>query len=132
MVILCITGGTIYGLPYIFEILYIPMQQAMNLSKTQMGGLMALFGGVCMAGYIPGGWLADRFSPRKLITIGMIASGMIYAAPGFLDYLQAGNFSSITASMDGSLTYVEPAREFLGLLIALTIVGIYAQRWRTS
>jgi hypothetical protein len=66
------------------------------------------------------------------LTIGMIASGMIYAAPGFLDYLQAGNFGSITASMDGSLTYVEPAREFLGLLIALTIVGIYAQRWRTN
>ena len=46
MVILCITGGTIYGLPYTFEILYIPMQQAMSLTKTQMGGLMGLFAAI--------------------------------------------------------------------------------------
>jgi len=66
------------------------------------------------------------------LTIGMIISGIIYAAPGFIDYLNAGNFGSITASMDGPATYVEPAREFLGLSIALLIVGYYVQRWRTA
>ena len=65
------------------------------------------------------------------LTIGMILSGLIYAAPGFLEYLQSGDFGSITASMDGPARYVEPAREFLGLTIALTIVGSYALRWRT-
>jgi len=64
------------------------------------------------------------------LTIGMIASGMIYAAPGFSAYWQSGRFSSITASMDGAMWYVEPAREFLGLLIALAIVGSYVLRWR--
>ena len=65
------------------------------------------------------------------LTIGMILSGMIYAAPGFFAYLQSGDFGSITGSMDGPARYVEPAREFLGLLITFVIVGSYALRWRT-
>ena len=65
------------------------------------------------------------------VTIGMILSGLIYAAPGFREYLQSGDFGSITGPMDGPAWYVEPAREFIGLLIALTIVGYYAMRWRT-
>ncbi|MBW2542830.1 MAG: MFS transporter [Deltaproteobacteria bacterium] len=76
MLILCLTGGTIFGLPYTFEVFYIPMQQAMGLSKTQMGVLMGLFAGVSMAAYFPGGWLADRFSPRKLIALGMTSTGL--------------------------------------------------------
>ena len=27
--------------------------------------------------YWPGGWIADRFSPRKLITFSLIANGML-------------------------------------------------------
>jgi hypothetical protein len=65
-------------------------------------------------------------------TLGMILSGMIYAAPGFLEYLQAGNLGVITASMDGSARYVEPAREFLGLLIALLVVSSYSLRWSSN
>ncbi len=64
------------------------------------------------------------------MTVGMILSGMIYATSGFFDYLQSGEFASITGSMDGAVGYVEPAREFLGLLIALSIVSFYAMRWR--
>ena len=64
------------------------------------------------------------------LTIGMILTGMMYAGPGFVDYLESGDFRSITSSMDGSARYVEPAREFLGLLIALAIVGSYPiRRW---
>lgn len=66
------------------------------------------------------------------ITIGMILTGMIYAAAGFLDYLGAGNFGALTQSMDAGPDYVEPAREFLGLLIALGIVSYYSLRWRAA
>jgi nitrate/nitrite transporter NarK len=76
MAVLCTSGGAIFNLPYVFEILYVPMQQAMDLSKTQMGVLMGVFGGVSMAAYFPGGCLADRLSPRKLITVAMIATGV--------------------------------------------------------
>ena len=76
MAVLCTSGGAIFNLPYVFEIWYVPLQQAMGLSKTQMGVLMGVFGGVSMAAYFPGGWLADRLSPRKLITVAMIATGV--------------------------------------------------------
>lgn len=65
------------------------------------------------------------------IALGMIVSGMIYAAPGFFDYLVSGRWGSITGSMDGADRYVEPAREFLGLGIALVIVAYYTLRGRT-
>jgi len=66
------------------------------------------------------------------LTIGMIVSGMIYAAPGFFEYLQSGQLGTIAGSMDGPDAYVEPAREFIGLLIALAIVGYYGYRWRAN
>ncbi len=75
MVILCASGGTIYNVVYVFEIYYIPTQQALELSKSQMGMLMGIFGAVSLLSYGPGGWLADRFSSRKLITIAMVITG---------------------------------------------------------
>jgi len=75
MVILCASGGSIYNVVYIFEVYYIPTQLAMELSKSQMGMLLGVFGAVSLLSYGPGGWLADRFSSRKLITIAMIVTG---------------------------------------------------------
>ena len=76
MVILSVSGGTIFLAPFLREVYYIPMQEAMNLSNTQMGMLMGVFGAVGLITYFPGGWLADRVSSRKLVTLGMIATGV--------------------------------------------------------
>ena len=75
MVILCLSGGTIFNVVYIFEIYYIPTQTALDLSKSQMGMLMGVFGAVSLLSYAPGGWLADRVSSRKLITLAMLITG---------------------------------------------------------
>jgi nitrate/nitrite transporter NarK len=75
MVILCVSGGTIYNVVYIFEVYYIPTQQALDLTKSQMGTLMGVFGAVSLLSYSPGGWLADRVSSRKLITLAMLLTG---------------------------------------------------------
>jgi len=76
MVILSVSGGMIFMAPFLREVYYIPMQEAMNLSNTEMGMLMGVFGAVGLITYFPGGWLADRVSSRKLITLGMIATGL--------------------------------------------------------
>ena len=75
MVVLSVSGGVIFMAPFLREVFYIPMQEAMNLSNTQMGLLMGVFGAVGLLTYFPGGWLADRVSSRKLITLGLIATG---------------------------------------------------------
>ncbi len=76
MVVLSVSGGMIFMAPFLREVYYIPMQEAMNLSNTEMGMLMGVFGAVGLLTYFPGGWLADRVSSRKLITLGMLATGV--------------------------------------------------------
>jgi len=72
MMLLCLTGSTIYWMPFFSEIYYVPMQDAFGFSNTQLGVLSSTFGFTSLIGYFPGGWLADRFSSRKLISIALV------------------------------------------------------------
>jgi hypothetical protein len=42
--VLCVSGGAIYNVVYVFEVYYIPTQQAMDLTKSQMGMLLGVSG----------------------------------------------------------------------------------------
>jgi len=57
MLCLCLSGGVIYLLPYLREIYYLPMQEALHLTNTQLGVLMSAFGVTAMISYFPGGWV---------------------------------------------------------------------------
>lgn len=74
--ILCFSGGIIFMLPFLREVYYIPMQEAFGYDNTQMGVLISVFGTLSLISYFPGGWLADRFSPRKLISVSLLATGL--------------------------------------------------------
>jgi sugar phosphate permease len=76
MGLLCLSGSVIFWLPLFSDIFYIPMQNAFGFTKTQMGILLSTFGAVSLIAYFPGGWLADRFSPRKLITIALVITAL--------------------------------------------------------
>lgn len=76
MLCLCLSGGVIYLLPYLREVYYLPMQEALHLTNTQLGVLMSVFGVTAMISYFPGGWLADKVGPKRLITISMISTGL--------------------------------------------------------
>ena len=75
MACLCLSGGIIYLLPFLREVYYLPLQKALQVSNTQLGIMMSLFGAAALISYFPGGWLSDRVSPRKLITLSMLATG---------------------------------------------------------
>ncbi|RRH42352.1 MFS transporter, partial [Clostridioides difficile] len=79
LIIFILAFGTtaMYSLPYMKSSFYDPMQQALALSHTQIGNLLSLYGLVGMVSYFIGGWFADRFSVRKLITFSLIASGIL-------------------------------------------------------
>ncbi|MEO1842207.1 MAG: MFS transporter, partial [Pseudomonadota bacterium] len=76
MTILCLSGGVIFFLPFLREVYYIPMQEAFGYNNTQLGIQMSVFGAASLLSYFPGGWIADRYSARKLITGATIAVGL--------------------------------------------------------
>ena len=76
MTVTSISGGIIFILPFLQEIYYKPIAQALSLSNTQVGSLMSAFGITSLICYFPGGWLADRVSPKKLISISLLSTGV--------------------------------------------------------
>lgn len=76
MMCLSLSGGIIFMLPFLREVYYIPLQRALHLSNTQLGLLSGVFGTTSIISYFPGGWLADRFSPRKLMTLSLAVTGI--------------------------------------------------------
>jgi hypothetical protein len=61
------------------------------------------------------------------LTGGVLLTLALIALPGFFDYLSSGDFGSIAAEMSPDQPHVEPAREFLGVLIAAFI--LVGMRW---
>ena len=87
MMLLCLSGSIIYWLPFLSEIYYVPMQDAFGFSKTQIGLLLSAYGTVSLITYFPGGWLADRVAPRKMISTALVitaAGGVVFSTyPSF-------------------------------------------------
>ena len=77
MTVLSTSGGIIFLLPFLQEVYYKPLADALSLNNTQVGSLMSIFGVTAMISYIPGGWLADRVSPRKLLTTSLLLTGAV-------------------------------------------------------
>ena len=73
---LSFSGGIIFMLPFLQEPFYKPLAQALALNNIEVGSLMSIFGVTSMISYFPGGWLADRVSPRKLITLSLLSTGI--------------------------------------------------------
>ena len=76
MTVLSFSGGIIFMLPFLQEVYYIPLADALRLNNTEVGSLLSIFGTTSLIVYFPGGWLADRFSPRKLITASLLGTGL--------------------------------------------------------
>ncbi|HHV34290.1 MAG TPA: MFS transporter [Syntrophomonadaceae bacterium] len=77
MLIILMTGGAlIYMLPYLRGYYYIPLMEALNFNNTQIGNMAGVYGTTCIICYFFGGWLADRVSARKLLTISFVLTGL--------------------------------------------------------
>ena len=77
LAILIMGRGSVYSLPYLSAFFYIPMKDAMHLNNMQIGLMGSAFGFTSMIFYWPGGWVADRISPRKLISFSLAADGLL-------------------------------------------------------
>ncbi len=70
---LIFAGSTMYELPYLSYSYYDAIIRALGITNTQLGTLMSIFGLVAMFGYFPGGWVADRFKSKYLLTFSLIS-----------------------------------------------------------
>ncbi|MFJ4468418.1 nitrate/nitrite transporter [Streptomyces sp. NPDC089424] len=85
--ILSTTGGIIYQVAYIRFVFLGPTAKALELSAQDYGNIVSVFGVVAMVMYFFGGWFADKFSPRLLITLALAGTGVadvyLATAPGY-------------------------------------------------
>lgn len=104
-VVLVLGGGTIYKLSSLKDAFYVPMQEFMGLSNTQIGMALSVYGLVQTIGNFASIYLADRFSKRKMISISLIGIGLtgIYIStfPGYMGIL----FSWALLSFWGEIIY---------------------------
>lgn len=77
LLLLAAGAGIIFQLPYIRETFYVPIQNAMNLTNSQMGLLSSGYATVATISYFIGGAIADKFSARKLLTFSFLATGVL-------------------------------------------------------
>jgi len=76
LALLCFAGAMVYTFPFLRYSYYDTMREALNVTHTEMGYMQMVNGIASTLGYIPGGWLADRYSPRKLLATSLIATGL--------------------------------------------------------
>ncbi|MEL7939617.1 MFS transporter [Pseudomonas delhiensis] len=99
--VLVLGGGTIYKLANLKDAFYIPMQEHMGLTHTQIGALLSANAIIATALFVVGGFLADRFETRRLIPLGLIGAGGLglYLAsfPGYSQLLVVFSLLAVCA-----------------------------------
>lgn len=76
LVILTIAGSMIYGLPYFRSYYYDAYMEVYHLTNSQMGAFGSIFGVMGAISYLFGGVVADIISPKKLMSISLILTGI--------------------------------------------------------
>lgn len=80
LIFLLTMSALCYNLPYLSSTFYTQFLEAFQVSNTQAGLLMTMFSLTATPGYLFGGMLADKFSPKKLLLI----SQFLTAGLGFI------------------------------------------------
>ncbi|CUX46338.1 MFS transporter [Clostridium sp. C105KSO13] len=150
LIVVSLVGGMITKLPYLKDIYFSTLQAATSTTKTQLGLLLTMYGVMNFICYFPGGMLADKISPKRLIIFSCFGTGVVglwYATlPGYTSLLIIHVLFGITtvftfwASMvkitnnlgnedeQGKLFgFLEGGRGLVGTLIALTSVFVFSR-----
>ncbi|MDF9798008.1 nitrate/nitrite transporter NarK [Catalinimonas alkaloidigena] len=98
---LILAGESIYLIPYLRKTFQTSMEVVFGITSTQVGWLSTLFGIMAVLSYFPSGWLADRFSARRLLTFSLLATGaggfFMFTIPSYPMLLVLHAFWGITS-----------------------------------
>lgn len=103
--ILTFSGGIAFKLSSMKDMFYVPMQQFMGLTNTQIGGALSVYGIVQTIGLIVGIYVCDMFSKKYMIGGSLIGLGLVgvYLStfPGYWGFLLAFGVMAVL----GEVTY---------------------------
>ena len=90
LLVLALGAVGIYFLPYLRWAFYDTLFEAVGLTNTQFAATLRLWRDFHDL-YAPGGYLADKFSPRKMLTFAFAATGLLglwfSTFPGFISQM---------------------------------------------
>lgn len=96
---LILGAGTIYKLSSIKDVFYVPMQEDWGLSNTQIGLAFTCYAIVQTIGYFFSMYLADRFSKKYLLPIGLLGVSLcgmyLTTLPDYIGYCIAFGFMAL-------------------------------------
>ena len=77
MLILVLAGEIIFGLPFHLARFFRPTYlDVFSISNTNLGDAYAMYGLTAMISYFFGGMLADKYSPRILMSLSLVLTSI--------------------------------------------------------
>ena len=77
LLFLMMAGGAIYPLLYLRQNFEMTLISTMGISLAELNVAHSISGMAFVLSYVPSGWLADRFSPRSLLTFSVAMTGVV-------------------------------------------------------
>jgi sugar phosphate permease len=77
LALIVVAAGAIYPLLYLRQNFELSILEAFSITQTQLRSCSSMLGIIFMVTYIPSGWLADRFSSRKLLSFSLLATALL-------------------------------------------------------
>lgn len=75
--LLLLAAGAIYPLLYLRQNFETSILEVYQITSGDLGYFYSMLGIMYFVCYVPSGWLADRVSPKLLVTISMVGTGLV-------------------------------------------------------
>ncbi len=75
-VLVILAAGSIYPLVYLRTGYSETILEVFNMTGEQLNNIYTVIGLVFVVGYFPSGWIADKISPKKLLSISLLGTGI--------------------------------------------------------
>ena len=77
LLVVILAAGAIYPLLYLRQNFEVSILESFGITITELSQCYAMLGVLFVLTYIPSGWLADRVSPRLLVSFSLAGTGLL-------------------------------------------------------
>ncbi len=77
LVVIIMAAGAVYPLLYLRQNFEVSILESFGITLTELSQCYAMLGVIFVLTYVPSGWLADKVSPRLLVTFSLAGTGLL-------------------------------------------------------